>query len=381
MPLTETEVIEALGRVRDPGLELSVVELDMVKRVEISGGEVSVGIALPVAGYPPPGRLSDQVRAALLPLPGVGQTQVFTRVMTDEERAELRARLEAVQGADGAAPAASPLGHEQGRPNPFMRRGSATRVLGISSGKGGVGKSSVTANLAVALSRLGHRVGVLDADVYGFSIPKMLGVTDDPVPIEDLVVPPVAHGIKVISIGFFVEDDQPIMWRGPMLHKALEQFLVDVFWGRLDFLLVDMPPGTGDVALSMAQYLPSSEMFVVTTPQAAAQRVAQRTAYMARKVNLPLRGVIENMSWFTGDDGKRYEIFGSGGGAALAQALGVPLVGQIPLVPLLREGGDVGVPITVSDPDGEASKAFDEVAGQVVAMGPGRVYRPELKIS
>ncbi|HEX2064069.1 MAG TPA: Mrp/NBP35 family ATP-binding protein [Acidimicrobiales bacterium] len=381
MALTETEIIEALRAVRDPGLELSIVDLDMVKRVEIADGQVLVGIAIPVAGYPPPGRLGEHVRRALLPLAGVEGAQVATRVMSDEERGTLRARLEAVQGPDDPATAGSPLGHEQGRTNPFMRRGSSTRVLGISSGKGGVGKSSVTANLAIALSRLGHRVGVLDADVYGFSIPKMLGVTGDPVPIEDLVVPPVAHAVKVISIGFFVEDDQPIMWRGPMLHKALEQFLVDVFWGELDFLLVDMPPGTGDVALSMAQYLPSSEMFVVTTPQAAAQRVAQRTAYMARKVNLPLRGVIENMSWFTGDDGKRYEIFGRGGGAALSEALGVPLVGQIPLVPQLREGGDVGLPITVSDPDGEASRAFDEVARQVVAMGPGRVYRPELKIS
>jgi ATP-binding protein involved in chromosome partitioning len=243
-----------------------------------------------------------------------------------------------------------------------------------------VGKSSVTVNTAVALSRLGHRVAVLDADVYGFSIPKMLGITRNPMVVEDLFVPPVAHGVKVISIGFFVEDDQPVMWRGPMLHKALEQFLVDVFWGHLDFLVVDMPPGTGDVALSMAQYLPGSEVFVVTTPQPAALRVAQRSAYMARKVNLPLRGVIENMSWFTGDDGKRYEIFGSGGGAALAEALGVPLVGQVPLVPELRVGGDVGLPVTVSDPEGEVARAFDGIARRIAAMGPGRVFRPELKI-
>jgi ATP-binding protein involved in chromosome partitioning len=199
--------------------------------------------------------------------------------------------------------------------------------------------------------------------------------------IDDMIVPPVAHGVKVISIGFFVEENQPVMWRGPMLHKALEQFLVDVLWGDVDFLLVDMPPGTGDVALSMAQYLSRSEMFVVTTPQAAAQRVAQRTAYMAKKVHLPLRGVIENMSWFTGDDGKRYEIFGSGGGAALAADLGVPLLGQVPLVPALREGGDEGLPITVADPTSEAARAFADLAGAIVAMGPARVYNPELKIS
>jgi ATP-binding protein involved in chromosome partitioning len=187
--------------------------------------------------------------------------------------------------------------------------------------------------------------------------------------------------VKVISIGFFVEENQPVMWRGPMLHKALEQFLVDVYWGEPDYLLIDMPPGTGDVALSMAQYLPKSEIFVVTTPQAAAQRVAQRTAYMARKVNLPLRGVIENMSWFTGDDGKRYELFGRGGGASLAEDLGVPLLGQVPLVPELREGGDVGLPVTVSQPDGEVSQAFAAIAKEFANMGPARVFRPELKIT
>ena len=188
------------------------------------------------------------------------------------------------------------------------------RVLGISSGKGGVGKSSVTVNLAVALAAAGHDVAILDADVYGFSVPKMLGITAPPVVIDKLIVPPVAHGVKCISMGFFADDDQPVIWRGPMLHKALEQFLTDVYWGEPDYLLVDMPPGTGDVALSMAQFTPRSETFVVTTPQPAAQRVAQRSALMAEKVNLEIKGVIENMSWFTGDDGRRYEIFGSGGG-------------------------------------------------------------------
>ncbi len=253
-------------------------------------------------------------------------------------------------------------------------------MLGISSGKGGVGKSSVSVNLAVALAGRGHRVAILDADVYGFSVPGMLGL-DQPPQIEgDLLVPPAAHGVSCLSIGFFVRDDQPVIWRGPMLHKALEQLLVDARWGDPDFLVVDLPPGTGDVALSMSQYLPKSEMFVVTTPQPAAQRVAQRSALMARQLKLPLRGVIENMSWFTGDDGRRYELFGAGGGAALAERLGVPLVAQVPLVRPLREGGDRGVPITVSEPDGEASRAFGTLAGRIEAMGPARIYHPELTV-
>jgi len=267
-----------------------------------------------------------------------------------------------------------------GRLNQFMTPGSRTRVVGVSSGKGGVGKSSVTVNLAVALAQSGAEVGILDADVYGYSVPRMLGLTDAPTIEEEQIVPPRAFGVGCVSMGFFVGEDQPVMWRGPMLHKALEQFLVDVAWGEPDYLLVDMPPGTGDVALSMAQYLPRCELVVVTTPQAAAQRVAQKTAYMARKLKLPLRGVIENMSWFTGDDGKRYELFGSGGGAALAEELGVPLLGQIPLVPAVRAGGDDGVPITASDPGGEAASAFRAVAERVAEMGPARIYRSELKI-
>lgn len=267
-----------------------------------------------------------------------------------------------------------------GRVNQFMTPGSRTRVVALSSGKGGVGKSSVTVNLAVTLARSGLAVGVLDADVYGYSIPRMLGLTDAPAVENEQIVPPTAYGVSCVSMGFFVGEDQPVMWRGPMLHKALEQFLVDVAWGEPDFLLVDMPPGTGDVALSMAQYLPRCEFLVVTTPQPAAQRVAQKTAFMARHLKLPLRGVVENMSWFTGDDGKRYELFGSGGGQALADELGVPLLGQVPLVPAVREGGDEGVPVTVSDPEGEASRAFSEVAERVVEMGPARIYRSELKI-
>jgi ATP-binding protein involved in chromosome partitioning len=385
--VTEAQVVEALRPVQDPELHMSIVDLGMVKSVDVRGGTVGVLVALTVPGCPLRAEITSRVQGALLPLDGVDDVQVDMTVMTDEERHAVRERMGAQQGngqshAHGAHGAGrQQLGHEEGRANPFMAAGSKTRVLGISSGKGGVGKSSVTVNTAVALARRGHDVAVLDADVYGFSVPKMLGITQDPVVIDDMIVPPVAHGVKVISIGFFVEENQPVMWRGPMLHKALEQFLVDVYWGDPDYLLIDMPPGTGDVALSMAQYLPKSEVFVVTTPQAAAQRVAQRTAFMARKVNLPLRGVVENMSWFTGDDGTRYELFGRGGGAALAEELGVPLLGQVPLVPELREGGDIGLPVTVSDPDGEASQAFDAIAARILEMGAARVFRSELKIT
>jgi ATP-binding protein involved in chromosome partitioning len=253
-------------------------------------------------------------------------------------------------------------------------------VIGISSGKGGVGKSSVTVNLAVALAARGYDVGVLDADVYGFSVPKMLGVNRKAIALDSLLVPPIVNGVRCMSIGFFVPDDQPVVWRGPMLHKALEQFLVDSYWGEPDFLLIDMPPGTGDVALSLAQYLPRTETYVVTTPQPAAQRVAQRSAYAAKKLKLSVRGVIENLSWFTGDDGVRYELFGAGGGHLLAEALGVPLLGQIPLVPAVRKGGDEGVPVHVSDPDSEAARCFDALAERIVALGPSRIYRSELAI-
>jgi ATP-binding protein involved in chromosome partitioning len=382
MPVTDEQVLDALRPVQDPELHLSIVEIGMVKGISVAGDQVSVRIALTVPGCPLRAEIERRVTEALSPLEGVREVQVELTVMSPEELNAVRQRLTGGYGqaGHGQAGQGQRLGHEEGRPNPFNDPDNRTRVLGITSGKGGVGKSSVSVNLAISLARAGHEVAILDADVYGFSVPKMLGVSQQPVVLEDLMVPPVAYDIKVISIGFFVGEDQPVMWRGPMLHKALEQFLVDVYWGDLDYLVVDMPPGTGDVALSMAQYLPKSEIYVVTTPQPAAQRVAQRTAYMAKKINLPLRGVVENMSWFTGDDGKRYELFGAGGGAALARDLGVPLLGQIPLVPALRAGGDEGVPITVSDPDSEASRAFADVAGAIDAKGPGRVFRKELTI-
>ena len=272
-------------------------------------------------------------------------------------------------------------GHAEGRVVPFAKNDSKTRPLLISSGKGGVGKSTVTTNLAVALAAQGYSVGIIDADIYGYSIPRMLGTDREPVVIDEMLIPPEMYGVRAISIGYFVPQGEAVIWRGPMLHKALEQFLTDVFWDEPDFLLIDMPPGTGDIALSLSQYLPRGEVFVVTTPQPAAQKVAAMSAAMAEKVNLPVRGVIENMSWFTGDDGKKYEIFGSGGGQALADDVGVPLIGQLPLVPELREGGDDGKPIAGVDPESESAKIFHEMARQIaVDMKPKKIYSPELKI-
>jgi ATP-binding protein involved in chromosome partitioning len=236
-------------------------------------------------------------------------------------------------------------------------------------------------NLAVALSSLGHSVGLLDADVYGFSVPSMLGIDKKPAMVAERLVPPVAFGVRCISMGFFVPEDQAVIWRGPMLHKALEQFLSDVHWGEPDFLLIDLPPGTGDVALSVSQFVPRAELFIVTTPQPAAERVAQRSAALARQLRMPVRGVVENMSFFTGDDGSRYELFGSGGGQALADSLGVPLLARLPLVPALREGGDTGRPVTADAPESDAAASFLELAGTIGAMVPSKVYRSELSVN
>jgi ATP-binding protein involved in chromosome partitioning len=383
MALNERQVIEALTPVTDPELGVSIVELDMVKAVDIRRGRVTVTVALTVSGCPLRDEITRRVTTAVAPLGGVKEVSVELTVMTPEELDRVRTRMQATQGGaahDHAGHSHGTLGHEEGRANQFGRPGSRTRVIGITSGKGGVGKSSITVNLAIALAQAGFDVGLLDADVYGFSVPAMMAIDADPVVKDNKMMPPFAYGVGVMSIGFFVDEDQPVMWRGPMLHKALEQFLVDVAWGDPDFLLIDMPPGTGDVALSMAQYLPTSEVYVVTTPQPAAKRVAQRSAYMAKKINLPVRGVIENMSWFTGDDGRRYELFGAGGGEELAAELNVPLLGQVPLAPTLREGGDAGRPVVVADPDSEAAQAFISIANEIAARGRTRIFRPELKI-
>jgi ATP-binding protein involved in chromosome partitioning len=323
--------------------------------------------------------ITNRVQAALAPLPGVTRVALDFTVMTDQEREAVREMLHGSPGDTAGHGHAH--GHAEGRTVPFAEPGSKTRPLLISSGKGGVGKSSVTVNLAVALAQQGHSVGIVDADIYGFSIPRMLGADRDPVVIDGMLVPPESHGVRCISIGYFVPEGQAVIWRGPMLHKALEQFLTDVYWDEPDFLLIDMPPGTGDIALSLSQYLPRAEVYVVTTPQPAAQKVAALSAAMAAKVNLPVKAVIENMSWFTGDDGKHYEIFGSGGGQELADQLGVPLLGKLPLLPELREGGDDGVPITVADPDSEAAQLFHEMARRIaVEFRSKKVFNAALKI-
>jgi ATP-binding protein involved in chromosome partitioning len=379
MPITQDAVIAALRPVEDPELHRSIVDLDMVRTVDVADGVVRVGIALTVAGCPLRSEIQRRVTEAVAALEGVERVELDFDVMTDEERARLRERLHGDPAATaGSRPA---HGHAEGRAIPFADPASRTRVLLIASGKGGVGKSSVTTNLAVALAQRGDSVAVVDADVWGFSIPRMLGVDRPPVVIDQMLVPPEAHGVRCISMGFFVREDQPVIWRGPMLHKALEQFLTDVYWDEPDLLLVDLPPGTGDIAISLAQFLPRAEVYVVTTPQPAAQRVAQRVAFMAEKVHLEVKGVIENMSWFTGDDGKRYELFGSGGGRDLAERLEVPLLGQVPLVPLLREGADAGRPIVVTEPEGEAAAAFAAIAERIaVELAPTRRYHPALKV-
>jgi ATP-binding protein involved in chromosome partitioning len=363
---TEASVIEALQAVQDPELNRSVVDLQLVKSVVVNGEFVRVTVAVPAHDYPLRAELRDRVQAAVAAVPGVGSAAVDLAAMSEAEQTALADRLQ--PAGEGGAPQ-----------NPFLT--ARTRVLAVSSGKGGVGKSSVTTNLSIALARAGFTVAAVDADVWGFSMPRMLGITRPPMLIDKLIVPPSAHGVRLVSMGFFAREDQPVIWRGPMLHKALEQFLTDVWWDEPQFLIVDMPPGTGDVALSMSQFLPRAEVIVVTTPQPAAQKVAQRAAYMAQKVNLTVTGVIENMSWFRADDGKSYEIFGHGGGQELADSLGVPLLGQVPLVPELREGGDVGRPIVVENPDDEASLAFTEIARRLHEdLAPKRVYRSELRI-
>lgn len=364
------EVREVLTRVEEPDLRRSLVELGMVTDLTVAGDTVVVSLALPLARDDRARELHDRVAAAVLAATDARRVEVDLRAMTPEEQQATARMLRgqpppnplAVVDAQAARP--SPA-----RTNPF--RDARTRVLAIASGKGGVGKSSVTTNLAVALAQRGRRVAAVDADVWGFSLPRMLGVRTPPGLIDDLIVPPEAYGVRCISMGFFAAEEQAVIWRGPMLHKALEQFLTDVYWDAPEYLVVDMPPGTGDVSLSMAQFLPRAEVIIVTTPQPAAQRVAQRAAAMAQKVELDVIGVIENMSWFTGDDGTRYELFGSGGGQELGERLGVPLLGQIPLVPALREGGDAGAPIVVACPDDEASRAFRGIAERLDARTEG----------
>jgi ATP-binding protein involved in chromosome partitioning len=350
---------DLIGSVRDPLLNRPLAELDMVGGVEEGfRGLRKVLLRLPVPNYPEREELDRRVRAVL----DGDRAEVSMSVMDDAERTAMMTRLR-----DEAGPRAG-------------QSGSRARVLAVSSGKGGVGKSTVTANLAVALGAAGNQVGVIDADIWGFSIPRMLGVTRPPVVIAEAIIPPLAHGVKVMSMDYFVGDEQAVIWRGPMLHKALEQFLTDVFWDRLDFLLVDMPPGTGDVAISMSQFLPRAEVLLVTTPQPTAERVARRAALMAAKVEQEVIGVVENMSWFTDQTGERVEMFGRGGGADLAAEVGVPLLARIPLVPAVREGADAGIPARVAAPGSEADEAFNALAERVMERKPRIRRDPQLVI-
>jgi len=350
------EVLKALENVIDPELRRPVTELDMVRDVLIEDdGSVSVTIALTVVGCPLRDSFTEQVTRFVGQVTGVTRVRLGFDVMTPEEKQALVSRLRG--GHPERTPSLSP----------------GTRVLAVASGKGGVGKSSLTVNLAYALSALGEQVGILDADVYGHSIPHMLGIHQKPVAVDEMIVPPVRGDLKLMSIGFFLDENAPIMWRGPMLHRALEQFLSDVHWGELDTLLVDMPPGTGDVAMSLGQLLPRAETLVVTTPQPAAQQVAVRAAQMAQKTGMRVVGVVENMSYLAATG---QELFGSGGGQALADEIGVPLLARIPLDPVLRECADEGTPVLEAAPDSEAAVAIAALAEAVAASRAGTIRKP-----
>jgi ATP-binding protein involved in chromosome partitioning len=365
VPLLDA-VQAALATVNDPEIRRPITELDMVKSVDLDGGTVAVTIWLTVAACPMRDRLTSDITAAVSAVAGVEQVVVTLDVMSDDQRAALKEKLR---------------GPQANREVPFAKPGSLTRVYAIASGKGGVGKSSVTVNLAAAMAADGLAVGVLDADVYGFSVPGMLGVTQPPTRVDDMILPPVAHDVKVISIGMFVPGNQPVVWRGPMLHRALEQFLTDVFWGDLDVLLLDLPPGTGDIAISTAQLLPTAEILVVTTPQSAAAEVAERAGSIALQTKQHVVGVVENMSWLEQPDGTRLELFGSGGGQSVADSLGrsigspVSLLGQIPMDIKLREGGDGGLPVVLSDPDSAAAQVLRSVARQLGRRARGLAGR------
>ena len=351
MEPSRDEILKALEQVIDPELRRPVTELDMVRDVRIDGGDVAVTIALTVAGCPLRSSFEQQVAEALAPVDGVERVSLDFDVMSPEEKAALTTKLRG-----GVTERTKGISLDR-----------STRVIAVASGKGGVGKSTLTANLAVALAQAGKQVGVLDADVYGHSIPHVLGIRQKPVLVDKMIVPPVKHDLKLMSIGFFLDDNGPVMWRGPMLHRALEQFLSDVHWGALDVLVVDMPPGTGDVAISLGQLLPRAETIVVTTPQLAAQEVASRAGVMAQKTGMRLTGVVENM---TGD------VFGSGGGDRLAAELEIPLLGRVRLDPLLRECGDAGEPLMLTAPDSESAGEIRQIAEQILALDRGTIVKP-----
>jgi ATP-binding protein involved in chromosome partitioning len=351
---TKEQISRALESVIDPELHRSIVELDMVRSIELSAnGVVDVTVSLTTPGCPIKGHFQGAVAQAVSALEGVTHVNVYFDVLSDTQKAALQQKLGRASLPAGAL-------------------AQVANVICVGSGKGGVGKSTLTANMAAALAAEGATVGVLDADVWGYSIPRMygLGATRPAVSAERMIIPLQAHGVKVMSIGFFVEEDAAVVWRGPMLHKALTQFLQDVDWGALDYLLVDLPPGTGDVSMTLAQLLPQARFLIVTTPQATAQKVARRAAQMAHKVQLEIAGVVENMSSFTTPAGERFEIFGEGGGAELAEELDVPLLGKVPLTMSLREHADGGVPLVIDDPDDPSAQAIRHVARGLIAVAP-----------
>ncbi|MCK9925510.1 Mrp/NBP35 family ATP-binding protein [Frankia sp. AgPm24] len=364
-----TDAIQsALATVNDPEIGRPITELDMVSAVHVlDDGSVSVTVLLTVSGCPMRDEIISRVSRAVGAVEGVRSVQVDLQVMSDEQRSALHTKLRG-----GIAP----------KVIPFAQPGSMTRVYGIASGKGGVGKSSITVNLAAAMARSGLSVGVLDADIYGHSVPRMLGIDRPPTQVDKMIMPPQAHGVRVISTGMFTRGNEPVTWRGPMLHRALEQFLSDVFWGDLDVLLLDLPPGTGDIAISLAQLVPSSELLVVTTPQLAATEVAERAGTIAVQTRQNVVGVVENMAWLPCPHcGERVDVFGSGGGAAVAERLtrvlghDVPLLAQVPVDVRLREGGDNGVPLVIGEPDSEASKALSSVADRLTFRSRGLAGR------
>jgi ATP-binding protein involved in chromosome partitioning len=362
--VTETQVREALRSVLDPEIGKPIEDIGMLRGIAIEGDTVRVDVLITIEGCPLKDRITNDVTAAVKPLEGVERVAVDLSPMTQEQRETL---VQQLRGSGAAAP------QQQSK----ISFPTSTSIIAVASGKGGVGKSSVTVNLACALAAEGHRVGVLDADVWGFSIPRMLGVQGKPVGFNDMILPLEGHGVKVISMGFFVPEETPVIWRGPMLHKAIEQFLGDVYWGDLDFLLCDLPPGTGDVSISLASFIPGAAMLVVTTPQEAARKVAERAGKMAERTNLRPIGVIENMSYYVCPHcGERDDIFGTGGGQEAADTLSVPLMAQVPLVPALRAGGDSGAPIVVTDPDAPASVALRESAHAVARAMKSKVGKP-----
>jgi ATP-binding protein involved in chromosome partitioning len=367
-PTLEDAIQTALATVDDPEIRRPITELGMVKGFTVTGGTVKVELLLTVAGCPLRDKLTNDITAAVTTIPGITAVSIDFGVMTEEQRKSLQTTL---RGGAAEEPVI-----------PFAQPGSRTRVYAVASGKGGVGKSSVTVNLAAALAKRGLSVGVIDADIYGHSVPRMLGVESRPTRVEDMIMPPQAHGVKVISIGMFTSGNAAVVWRGPMLHRALQQFLADVYWGDLDVLLLDLPPGTGDVAISLAQLLPNAEILVVTTPQMAAAEVAERAGAIALQTHQRLVGVVENMSWLELPDGSRMEVFGSGGGEIVAESLtrtvgaSVPLLGQIPLDTRVREAGDSGTPIVLADPSAPAAQALDAVADKLAVRRESLVGKP-----